>query len=131
LSAYQYNTTKMPWGKYRNMPLTQVPADYLLWLLENATLSAGLELDVRGELRRRAAQAAGEQSYQAPPTGPRRIPPGLQLDTALKLIEEGRRSLARKHHPDREGGDTATMQAANQAADYLLEILPDLLGARR
>jgi hypothetical protein len=38
-----YGSVVMPFGKYRNTPLSQVPIDYLLWCLDNMTaLSRGL-----------------------------------------------------------------------------------------
>jgi len=43
----------------------------------------------------------------------------LQPGAPVLLIEAARRTLARLHHPD-AGGDTATMQRINAAADLLL-----------
>lgn len=34
---------KMPFGKYKGIPIEQLPVDYLYWLLSNVTMTATLE----------------------------------------------------------------------------------------
>jgi hypothetical protein len=52
----------LPFGKHRGLPLAQIPADYLSWLLGAAKLSTGLRGAVAAELTRR-----GVSTPPAPP----------------------------------------------------------------
>jgi hypothetical protein len=47
---------------------------------------------------------------------------GLPTDASADDIRAARRELAKRHHPD-QGGDPATMQAVNEAADHALTAL--------
>jgi hypothetical protein len=111
----------MPFGKFRGVPLSEVPTSYLRWALENIALKYGLDGEIRHELRNRAAREAFERSIP--------MPKGLQITVALKLVEAGRRTLAKAHHPDL-GGSTEAMQTVNQVADALSELLGSLQEAR-
>ncbi len=97
----------MPFGKWRGLPLTEIPESYLSWVLEVAR--EPLRTAILRELARRGASE--------PPV------PGLDLRidpvAALDLIDAGRRALARKHHPDVAGGDAARMATINDTADRL------------
>lgn len=125
------SSTTMPFGKHRGKQLAAVPADYLLWALNHATLNWGLALDIRNELQRRQDVARGQEHSRTGYALQRhQMPAGVTIAQVLELVQAGRRSLARKHHPD-AGGNTATMQAVNVASDWLLEALPDLLEVRR
>ena len=95
---------RMPFGKYRGLPLSALPADYLHWLL-------GLE-DLR-EPFRSAIQAEAARRQPA-----RVHRPSLDPTIALALIDAGLRQLAKRHHPD-AGGDVRIMQRVNEAADVL------------
>lgn len=48
---------------------------------------------------------------------------GRKLTPAI--VKARRKLLARKHHPDRAGGNAETMKRINSAADFLLEELED------
>ncbi len=41
---------RLPFGRYRGLPLSQIPADYLLWVLRVVKLSRGLRAAVSDEL---------------------------------------------------------------------------------
>ena len=43
---------KLYFGKYRSLPLLQVPSDYLAWALRTVKLSGGMRQAVAGELSR-------------------------------------------------------------------------------
>src|SRR5437867_2645636 len=94
-SQGQYNTIVMPFGKWKHRPLTEVPYDYLCWLLGEVDLRPALEVALRAELDRRN----GTQRQAPPPI--HKLPAGVTLTDALELIGAGRRSLAKRHHPDR------------------------------
>ena len=58
----------LPFGRHKDKPLGEVPADYLLWLVRKCKLSSGLRTTIAGELSRRGVEVP------APPP-PRPIPP--------------------------------------------------------
>lgn len=39
------DTDLMPWGKHKGVKMANVPASYLLWLLESGNLSGGVVRD--------------------------------------------------------------------------------------
>ena len=123
---------QMPFGKHKGKYLADIPADYFLWLIKNVRLDPGFELDVRIELRERQARANGQarnQSHARSDSRAIRLPQGVTIGHLLEIVINGRRALARKHHPD-VGGDNRQMTVVNQAADFLEETLPVLLEVR-
>jgi uncharacterized protein (DUF3820 family) len=58
-------TVEMPFGRYKNKPLADVPGDYLRWALGTCKLSSGLQAAVAEELQRRGLDAP-----PAPPARP-------------------------------------------------------------
>jgi len=127
----------MPFGKHKDVPLTEIPLDYLEWLAHVPDLHGWLKSAVEEELDRREWTGDGRARTQEPP--PRqeppppvyagRIPAPVTSALALDLVEAGRRALARKHHPD-AGGDGQTMSAVNVTADWLGEHLRSTLRGR-
>lgn len=105
----------MPFGRYRGLPLTELPDSYLAWLAALLTIRPPLRGAVFAEVARR--QVAGA----VPPIGtaPRR-------EVVHELVGAGLRALVLKHHPD-VGGDTMAMQEINAAAEWLRQ----LAGGRR
>ena len=94
-------TTAMPFGKYRGRPLSELPDDYLFWLLSLDNLRQPLRLAVEAE---RDCRARAVQQLASP---------------ALKeILQAGYRTLARKYHPD-HGGDVVKMQQINAAMDEI------------
>jgi hypothetical protein len=59
--------------------------------------------------------------YKGMPLSEVPFEPG-EVAVARRVVEAGRRSLARVHHPDR-AEHTADMQVVNNVADKLLEVL--------
>lgn len=115
---------KMPFGKYVDMPLPEVPEWYLRWLSEQEWLRDPLRADVLEELRSRDADEDDEDDDRdedrTDDTGPRHHD-DLADDArqwACAIVDAGYRALARRHHPD-VGGDTARMQQINAAAEWL------------
>jgi hypothetical protein len=95
----------MPFGRHYGLPVNDLPDAYLAWLLT---------IDLREPLRAvviAEAELRGLLLHPAPPTAPLR-------DVAEQLVTAGLHALARRHHPDL-GGDLATMQDLNAAADWL------------
>ena len=87
---------RMPFGKYRDRRIVDIPHDYLKWVIETVE-----NLDPWVE-------AAIEQRLSPPET------------TALStdVLRRARRVFAAKLHPDR-GGSRAAMSLANQVIDWI------------
>ena len=117
---------RMPFGKHRGQALSDLPDEYLEWLLGIELRNPVFEA-VGAEFSRRAGGRRPASSGQAP-----------TLSIAIKtwevpqmrdLVERGYHSLAKSHHPD-AGGATDTMQQINCLADSLKSQL-GALEARR
>jgi hypothetical protein len=102
----------MPFGKYRNRPLRDIPADYLQWVLHEAEAAKEWLKDaIREELERRSGRHA-----QAQPQGTN----GMALREVVKRWFAG---LARDYHPDRIGGDGREMKVLNNAHERLRKLV--------
>ena len=100
---------QMPFGKYKGRPLSSVPDDYLLWVLDNVeSLSPTL---------RRAIEA---RLGVAPPPPPPPPPTG-HLVAIEKVIRSWHRQMALKYHPDR-GGSHEQMLIVNEGAELLKQL---------
>ena len=103
---------KMPFGKYRGLRVSDIPDQYLIWLLSLSALREPLLSHVRSEAKRRRLRR--DQSHVgANPHGCCSDP-----ETAIQVIDAGARSLANRHHPDR-GGEPEKMVLINTCADWL------------
>src|SRR5688500_7591966 len=97
-SHYTPDTITMPFGKFKDLPLTRIPAGYLEWALRETSPQPWLEEAIRAELCARAT-ACGErqpherQRYQA------RVPSHADPEVMLEVVRAGRRSLALARHP--------------------------------
>jgi hypothetical protein len=100
----------MPWGRYKDQPLTDIESSYLAWVLEKCDhVAPALAGAITAELRSRFGPPP-------PPRGLRHACPDPTL--AVDIVSAGLKVLARRHHPD-TGGDTHTMQQLNATADWL------------
>jgi hypothetical protein len=103
---------RMPWGKFKGEPLTHIPLSYLAHCLESWELEPELRLAMATEVHRRV----------------RLLCPGCnghgEVWRLREAIEEARRALAVRYHPDRHSGDHALMRAVNEFAAELLQRLP-------
>jgi hypothetical protein len=92
----------MPFGKYKGIPLENLPDDYIVWLKALTNLRPPLRKAVRDEWqsRLREQQEREEQARRAPAPAP--LDPE---DRALmgELVRAGFRVLASKYHPDHGG----------------------------
>jgi hypothetical protein len=122
----------MPFGKYRDYELDEIPEDYLEWLLENADLRPRLLYAIEGSLRLRARRRDWARSATAAhsPSSWDQLRAALaalarerafreQLQEVLKTTY---RELALRHHPDR-GGSHEAMIAVNEMYERLNGLL--------
>ena len=91
---------RVPFAKWRGFPLWQVPSDYLSWLLSWPELRPPLKGHVEVKLRRRGLCVGNAEP---------------RLDTTV--VEQARRQLAKKFHPDLTHGNSMVMAGANAACD--------------
>lgn len=98
---------KMPFGKYRDEPLEEIPTGYLEWVVRNCTrIDPWLRRLIDVELEERKQPVPERQN------GADWVP----------IISRWYRELAMKFHPDR-GGSHEQMQAINEANDLLKRLL--------
>ena len=132
-SRQSHNTTSptLPFGKFRGYTVTEVPTHYLWWLVGLPDLRPWLRKAVDQELNARGqGPPHSSHSYSSPPPPRMRLrPPCATPATVLALIEAGRRSLAKQHHPDLggEGSDGQKMTEVNAAADWLSALVEEVL----
>ena len=105
---------RMPFGKYRDQDLDDIPDSYLLWVLNNVeSLNPFLRRAILSRLD------LDEPAPSPPPPRPNRGPDLSRLrDEVMAEVRRVRRRLAAQMHPDR-GGDVRAMQLVNAAADEL------------
>lgn len=98
--------TVLKFGKYSGYPITEVPSDYLEFLISNATRSIA---DYRTELDRRAALEDADKTWME------------------RVVETGYRELAKRYElaalPDALGVDGDRMREINAAVEMLREVL--------
>jgi hypothetical protein len=104
---------KMPFGKYRGLPLRDLPDDYIDWLHSLDDLHGRLRREVDAEWQYRQLQGESRRPVEHAPD--------LDAeDRALlaELIRAGYRSVAKKYHPDL-GGNPETMVRLNALMERL------------
>ena len=92
---------RMPFGKHRDQLLTDIPIDYLQWVLDNCTRMSP------------ALRTAIQEVLDEPCTEN-----GLTLSSIVSIWY---RTLASEFHPD-HGGSHEAMKAVNGGRDVLVEL---------
>src|SRR5215471_18361148 len=103
----------MPFGKYRGIPITDLPDHYLEWL-------NSLD-DLRGRLRRAVNAEWQYRQWEEEARRPVEHAPEMDAeDRALlaELVQAGFRALVRRYHPD-VGGDGEKMVRLNALMERL------------
>ena len=97
--------TRMPWGKYRDRILSDIPGSYLFWVLEECdSADATLKYEIRQELARRLPQQPQVVIQQS-------------VDRATILDWCKRAAIA--CHPD-HGGSVKAMKLVNELRSMLI-----------
>ena len=91
----------LTFGKYKGWELSQVPDDYIEYMISSNEKSLRMFKD---EKERRITQAEAKMPMME------------------RLIQAGYRQLATQNHPDK-GGNTRTMQEINAAHERLKDII--------
>lgn len=99
---------KMPFGKYKNCFLFELPDDYLDWLR--------FEIDLREPLRS-AIHREYYERFEAAERSHREEKALTMIDSAA--IKKIYRTLAQQYHPDRIGGNGDVMTGINIFYDEL------------
>ena len=110
----------MPFGRYRGMPLKDVPLGYLRWLLDEVDLREPLLTGVERECRRRS-RPRHDRRRTAAPTPPAALSAELRA-TAVEIVTTGFRALALRRHPDVGGSheNMLDLQEAREALERLI-----------
>jgi hypothetical protein len=108
--------TRMPFGRFRGMPITDLPSWYLRWLDNLPDLRDPLASAVQLEVERRTAEEAEPEPEPEPTYRSGDVCPDPKL--ADELVAAGVRSLAKKYHPD-VGGSNERMRDVNLTAEWL------------
>jgi hypothetical protein len=106
---------RMPFGKYRDRLLSEIPDGYLAWLLRECDLSPWLRDEVQSEIQQRHGRH--EQVNQEAEAQERAVVGGV--------LQGWYRQLCLRYHPDR-GGSDQEMRVVNDA----YERLRNMVGAR-
>ena len=96
----------MPFGKHKNQDLRSIPRDYLQWVLANCT---NISYVLREEIRFVLDDAPTRPSSKS-------------TNLSTEIIGPWYRKLAIEFHPDKRGGNHASMIAVNRARSLLLEM---------
>lgn len=102
----------MPFGKYRGEFLTEIPPNYLRWLLRECdSIDSYLRRRVEEELYRRSDRDTKLQQEQ-----PQQPPVDFKA-----ILSRVHKEMAMRFHPDR-GGHVEAMKAINCVMDRLKEL---------
>jgi hypothetical protein len=86
-----------PFGRHKDVPLSEVPMDYLEWYLRTTKAQIA---EIEAELERRELAELATGTWKE------------------KLIKAGYRTLMKQYHPD-SGGSTSDAQQVNAAFEWL------------
>jgi hypothetical protein len=110
----------MPFGRYKGWLLSELPVDYLAWLIARPNLREPLRSCCEWEWERRM-RSAGRPPPTPDQVGRVRVEPE---DFAMfrQLVEAGFRQMALRFHPD-HGGRAEDMRQLNLLMEKLREQL--------
>jgi hypothetical protein len=110
---------RMPFGKYRGLPLESVPPDYLFWLYWNGDIDDSLRDKILKAIWVYLPAPPRQTSF-AEVAAARNL--GAARDVIRGVLKAAYRELAMRHHPDR-GGSHEAMIGINALYERFEEIL--------
>jgi Putative quorum-sensing-regulated virulence factor len=108
----------MPFGKYAGQLLTDLPDQYVAWLLTPP-------MELREPLRQYVLDEASRRDRVREAQRAAALVTKEVIEAADEIIRAGVRALMRTRHPD-AGGSVEAMTAVNSAADLLRALVNDL-----
>jgi hypothetical protein len=106
---------RMPFGLYRGHWLSELPDQYISWLVGEDWLREPLKGALEREYLKRQRRAAEEPRQL-------RLFSGEMRDMAAQVIDVGYRHLAKTFHPD-SGGEHDLMVRLNEVRDVLRKVI--------
>ncbi len=104
---------RMPFGKYRNWEVQDIPEDYLLWAHANLRdISPWLRSEMAAVLD--ALQRERAERFKAERQAERR-------EVSTDIVGAWYRQMAKEFHPDHRGNHEG-MKAVNRGRELLLEL---------
>lgn len=108
---------RMPFGKWKGHLLSEIPDDYLWWVITNCD---NIAAELRAAIVSRLNEPPGPSTKDKPP------PPGAITEDKLShTIRTWFRSMCKRFHPDC-GGSAEAMKTLNAAHEELKKYLSDL-----
>lgn len=126
-SGYEWEIT-MPYGKYAGMRMSEIPTDYLEWLVNNGHHAQHLVSEALRVIAARSGAKYAPQVVQAKlikgveedKVEAPRLPPNFSAIFALRMVERGRRALSAEHP---QGEAYNSIQATADWLSSVLEVL--------
>lgn len=130
----------MPFGKYKGIPIADLPTEYLAWLIKKEFMRDPLKTQVEEEYNLRTDKKQNKQEQNRNQdwnyrrenfySNNQRHSSGLgfsfksdrQREDCRKIISAGYRALSMQYHPD-HGGKIEDMQNLNVTVEWLREKL--------
>jgi hypothetical protein len=113
---------RVRFGKHAGCEVSELPDGYLRWL-STLDLRDPLRRAVDDEIQTRIQRDATRRAFGVTPSVER----GVDRTTVEEIVGAGLRSLAKKYHPDLEGGSEEDMKRINLAASCLREMAANVL----
>jgi hypothetical protein len=119
----------LTWGKHKGRAIKDVPADYLVWCLDNMDWLAPGEPKFNRTLweivRRRLNLPTDLPKQESLSAYEPKMPPGKPSEHLRRAIKQWYASMSRRFHPDL-GGSVKEMVVVNLCHDTLIELLEGL-----
>lgn len=113
---------KMPFGKYKDQDLDDIPEDYLVWVLDNCEIRPTLRRAIEVVLGLEVGSPPGPKRPTSPPTPPPPTSPPPPRSVVETVLTKWHRTLMTRHHPDR-GGSKEAMHLIDEAKNLLEDLL--------
>src|SRR5215472_11480776 len=93
-----HDEVRMPFGKHKGVPLSDIPSDYILWGLETRTWRPD-QLDLKKQMQLELAARLGIYVDRPVPQRPKLAWRGIYWE----IIDAGLKAVTKRYHPDVDG----------------------------